>query len=108
MTALAAVLDLVGIAEGELRLWVASGWVVPETGAEGWDFREIDIARVRLIAELRHHLAIDEETVPVVLSLLDQLYRTRRDLNALCAAVAAQSDEVRVAIARALQKPSLQ
>jgi chaperone modulatory protein CbpM len=58
---------------------------------------------VRLIIEIRHELAIDDETVPVVLSLVDQLYGLRRELGALCGAIAAQPEATRQAIAAALR-----
>jgi len=46
----------------------------------------VDVARVRLIAELRE-LRMDEEAMPVVLSLLDQLYAARRRMRLLQQAV---------------------
>ena len=46
----------------------------------------MDVARLRLIVELRT-LAVDEEAMPVVLSLLDQLHATRRSLRLLRQAV---------------------
>jgi chaperone modulatory protein CbpM len=88
----------------ELRMWIDSGWVRPEGEAGNWLFREVDVARVRLIVEIRHDLAIDAEAVPVVLSLLDQLYGLRRELGALCGAVAAQPEATRQAIAAALRQ----
>ena len=64
------------VEEVEVRSWIAEAWVCPEgTGAEIRFTAETDVARVRLIRELRHDLEIEEETLPVVLSLLDQLYR---------------------------------
>ena len=103
MTGLASVIEIVGIEEAELRLWIDSGWIKPEPIAQSWDFHEVDIARARLIAEMRRDLEIADDTVPVILSLLDQLYRLRHDLSALCAADAAQPEEVRVAIAAVLR-----
>ena len=50
-------------------------------------FQDIDVARVRLILELRRDLAMDDETLPVVLSLMDQLYRERARLRRLCDAL---------------------
>ena len=102
MIALAALLERVGIAEAELRVWIESGWVKPEGAPGFWAFHEIDVARVRLIAEIRHDLAIDDDALPVVLSLLDQLYALRSDVTALCGAVADQPVAVRDAIAAAL------
>jgi chaperone modulatory protein CbpM len=53
---------------------------------------------------MRRDLAIDADAVPVVLSLLDQLYGLRRELGALCGAVAAQPAAVRQAIEAALRE----
>lgn len=52
-----------------------------------WYFRDIDVARLRLILELRRDLALQEEALPVVLRLLDQVYETRRHLLRLRHAV---------------------
>jgi chaperone modulatory protein CbpM len=88
----------------ELTRWIESGWVRPEGGEGGWLFHAVDVARVRLIIEISHELAIDDEAIPVVLSLLDQVYGLRRELAALCGAVAEQPDPVRQAIGAALRK----
>jgi chaperone modulatory protein CbpM len=104
MTALAVVTEIVGVEERELRLWIASGWIKPEPAAESWEFHEVDIARTRLIAEMRRDLEIADDTMPILLSLIDQIYGLRRDLSALCAAVAAQPAEVRAAIAELLHR----
>lgn len=86
----------------ELTHWVELGWVVPERPADEARaepaFSEIDIARVRLICDLRHDLAVEEETMPLVLSLLDQLYALRRQMRALSGALQRQPDDVRRAI----------
>jgi chaperone modulatory protein CbpM len=66
--------------EYELRDWIARRWVRPEEGDDGYGFEDIDVARVRLISALRHDLQIDMQTLPVVLSLLDQLHDARRQL----------------------------
>ena len=74
MIGLEAVIRLVGgVEEVELRRWIAERWVRPETGDMGFVFHEVDVARVRLIRELRYELAIDDEAMPVVLQLLDQV-----------------------------------
>ena len=71
-------------------------------GAGGWLFHEIDVARVRLIVELRDELGLDEEAMPTVLSLLDQLYEARRQMRALRQALAAVPAEAREAVLREL------
>lgn len=77
------VVIVAGLDRAELERWIESAWVRPEGEAPAWLFREIDVARVRLLVSLRHELHIDEEAIPVVLSLLDQLYATRRQLRTL-------------------------
>ena len=87
-----------GLQEAELRRWIDERWVRPERAASGFVFREVDVARVRLIVELRHELAIDDEALPVVLQLLDQVYALRRRLKAMSEAIDAQPDAVRQAV----------
>ena len=91
-----AVIRLIGgLGDDDLRHWIAERWVRPESGAEGYVFHAVDVARVRLIRELRYELAIDEEAMPVVLQLLDQVYGLRRRLRRVRDAIAAQPDSVR-------------
>jgi len=70
-----------GVTEADLRRWLEHDWVRPEQRAGEPAFREIDVARVRLIHDLHAELEVEEPTLPLVLSLLDQLYATRRQLR---------------------------
>ena len=63
----------------------------------------MECARIRLICTLRYELEIDAGTLPVVLSLIDQLYDTRQRLLSLTAAVAAQDKAVQAAIISAIE-----
>jgi chaperone modulatory protein CbpM len=99
MKSLDTVLALIsGVDAAELRHWIDERWVRPESSGEGYLFGEVDIARVRLIAELRQELSIDEEALPVVLDLLDQVYTLRRRLRRMYQAIEAQPSEVREAL----------
>jgi chaperone modulatory protein CbpM len=99
MIGIDAVMRLIGgLQEAELRHWIEERWVRPEPASEGYVFREVDVARVRLIVELRRELAIDEEALPVVLQLLDQVYALRRRLRAMTEALDAQPAAVREAV----------
>jgi len=92
-----------GLDRAELDRWIDNAWVLPEREGDRLLFRDIDVARVRLIRELREELRVEEDTLPVVLSLLDQLYQTRRTMRRLRDAVAAAApDEVRQRIAAVL------
>jgi chaperone modulatory protein CbpM len=84
---------------GALRRWIALGWVLPQRGGDGVRFEASDVARVRLICELHYELRIEEDSMSVVLSLMDQLYEARCHLRALLSAVTAQPAEVRASIA---------
>ncbi len=92
-----------GLQPAEVEQWIGNAWLHAEGAPGQYSFREIDVARVRLIQELRHDLGVDDEALPVVLSLVDQLYATRRQMQRLRRAVeVAAPDEVRQAILSAL------
>jgi chaperone modulatory protein CbpM len=91
-----------GLDRVELTHWVENRWVLPECHGERWVFRDVDIARVELILDIRRDFAVDDEAMPVVLGLLDQVYSLRRQMRRLCDAVAVQPPEVQDAIRRAL------
>ena len=86
----------------ELIRWVEERWVLPERHAETWVFHEVDVARIELIIEIRRDFAVDDEAMPLVLSLLDQVYSLRRQMRRLCDAVAAQPEDIQAAIRQAL------
>jgi chaperone modulatory protein CbpM len=67
----------------DLERWISNDWVRPDGRDGDYAFREIDVARVRLIQELRDTLEINEAALPVVLLLLDQLYDLRRRMREL-------------------------
>ena len=73
--------ELGDVAPSELTAWVERGWVRPETGEAGWEFLAIDVARARLIRDLRQRMEVAEDMLPLVLSLLDQVYTLRAQLR---------------------------
>lgn len=90
------------LGEAELLAWVERGWVLPESAETGWVFHDIDVARVQLIHDLRRQMDVGEDSMSLVLSLLDQVYDLRSRLHAVLRAVEAQPDDVRAAIRAAL------
>lgn len=88
----------------ELRDWVQAGWVVPAMGDSGPVYDELDMARVRLVCELRAELDVPEDAVPLVLSLLDQVHGLRREMRSLVQAVDAQPENVRAAVRAAYRE----
>jgi chaperone modulatory protein CbpM len=79
----AVVQSIPGLTEETLRAYVTAAWVRPAQRDGEPLFSEADLARLRLIQDLRDALEVEERTVPLVLSLLDQLYATRRELRAV-------------------------
>ena len=69
------------IGRDELSVWIEQNWVRPVRADDNWQFDDCDVARLELICDLRRGLDINEEAVPIVLSLLDQLYATRNTLR---------------------------
>ena len=70
-----------GLTLDDLELWVGNNWVKAHGNPGSYSFEEIDVARVRLIVDLRDDLEVNLEAMPVVLSLIDQLYDLRRQLR---------------------------
>ena len=65
-----------------LRVWVAQGWIKPaDEAAPGYS--EADLARASLICNLQDELGFDEEDVPVLLNLIDQIHGLRAELKGL-------------------------
>lgn len=88
----------------ELRIWVREGWVRPAQGAHGPVFDDLDVARIRLLCDLRKDMAVPNEAMPVVLTLMDHLHRTRRELRHVTEVVDEQPNDIRKAIIRTLRQ----
>ena len=80
------------VAPAEVELWVERAWVRPEGEPGHYLFHPIDEARARLILELRDELHINDEALPLVLSLLDQVYAARRHMRRVRATIEGHPD----------------
>jgi chaperone modulatory protein CbpM len=80
----------------ELQAWIEQRWVRPLKTPQGPVFDDADEARIGLIRELRQELLVNDDALGVVLTLLDQLYATRRVLKRVEEAVAALPEPMRV------------
>ena len=89
-----------------LRVWVRNGWVRPGRKAERLVFTDVDIARARLVCHLEDDLAVEQESIPIVLSLMDQVYGLRAALRELSGAIERQPDDVRGKILEHLREKS--
>jgi chaperone modulatory protein CbpM len=61
-----------------LEAWIDAGWLRPHGSRSSREFSDIDVARARLIGDLRGDLGVNDEAVPVVLDLIDQIHGLRR------------------------------
>ena len=93
-----------GLDRVELRRWIENRWIVPEQPGEE---TPVAIPRGRYRAgradpAFRREFAIDDEAMPLVLGLLDQVYSLRRQMRRLCDAIEGQPTDIRDAIRLAL------
>lgn len=88
----------------DLRLWVRKGWVKPSPSVNGPLFDELDIARIRLICDLRKDLALPSESLPMILALIDQIHGLRRELRTIANAVGRLPPETRLEMSKALRE----
>jgi chaperone modulatory protein CbpM len=69
-----------------LDAWIEAEWLVPLTKGKAFLFSEADLARARLIRDLKADFGVNDEGIAIVLHLLDQLHGLRclvRDIHAM-------------------------
>jgi chaperone modulatory protein CbpM len=91
----------------EIRLlheWIEIGLVAPKRGETGYLFDEVDVARVHLLCDLSFDMGVGHESLPIILSLVDQLHRAHHSLRALAAAIAEQPEAIKSTITLSAQR----
>jgi chaperone modulatory protein CbpM len=64
-----------------LNAWIDAEWLLPVTGETKFLFSEADLARARLIRDLKVDFGVNDEGIAIVLHVLDQLHGLRRLLR---------------------------
>jgi chaperone modulatory protein CbpM len=77
-----------------LHHWLQAGWLCPRENGEGSGFSQVDLARAQLIGDLQN-LGINDEGIPVILDLVDQLHGLRSMLRELLTAIKESRQERR-------------
>ncbi|MGE8943950.1 hypothetical protein ACO2I3_18760 [Leptospira interrogans] len=77
-----------------LLTWIEEGVVAPHRDDQGYLFDRIDESRVALACDLHYRMGLDHASLPVILSLIDQLHDARHHLRRLTGAVAEQPELV--------------
>lgn len=94
------------ITRRRLRLWLRRGWIIPHQSPAGPRFDAADLARLRLICDLKDEIELSDDAITVVLSLIDQLHSVRHELRTLGQAIEAQPEHVRRAVQDAYRRLS--
>lgn len=63
------------------ELWIEQHWLIPEPSAAGPTFSDREIARARLILDLRSTFRVNDEGIDVILHLVDQIHGLRDALT---------------------------
>ena len=92
------------VSELEVTHWIKQSWVLPVEEDGELLFDEVDRARVQLIVELRRDLEVNDEAIPVVLRLLDQVYGLRHTLDELRQGIMGLSEEARAELEAKLKQ----
>ncbi|MCA8883455.1 MAG: hypothetical protein KDA50_06875 [Rhodobacteraceae bacterium] len=77
-----------------LTVCVTRAWVRPRHAETGPVFDDTDLARLRLIVELTEDLAVNDDAVPLILNLIDEVSSLRRRIRHLDAALAAEAPDL--------------
>jgi chaperone modulatory protein CbpM len=72
-----------GLQVQTLEFWIEQNWLIPEDTSAGLSFSDKDVARARLIRDLKRDFGVNDEGVDVILHLMDQLHGLRRALTHL-------------------------
>ena len=91
-----------------IDLWVDAGWLAPRGTSREWTFSEIDLARTLLIKDLTVDLGVNDEGVPIILGLVDQLHGLRGALRDLLVAIRTQPTNTRERLAAELRAVRLE
>ncbi len=83
-----------------LLAWIDDGLIAPHRDEAGYLFDRLDQSRVALACDLHYRMGLEHASLPVILSLIDQLHDARHHLRAMTRAVSEQPDDVQRDITR--------
>jgi chaperone modulatory protein CbpM len=68
-----------------LNAWVEAEWLMPMPSGTAYQFSDADLARTRLIQDLKMDFGVNDEGITIILHLLDQLHGLRSLLKDIAA-----------------------
>jgi chaperone modulatory protein CbpM len=72
-----------GVDVQTLEFWLEQRWLIPEETSAGRNFSDREVARARLVQNLKSEFGVNDEGIDVILHLLDQLHGLRSALTQL-------------------------
>jgi chaperone modulatory protein CbpM len=86
-----------------LSQWIAAGWLMPHRTETAQVFSEVDLARAHLVHDLQE-LGVNDEGIPIILDLIDQLHGVRRLLGGILAGFDTRPEAARRRLVAGLQE----
>jgi chaperone modulatory protein CbpM len=93
-----------GLTRARLTAFVQAEIVWPVHGERGPVYRQVDVARLQLLRDLSDQFEMSDDTLAVVMTLIDQLHEVRSDLRSVLRAITDEPVEIRERLGRALQR----
>jgi chaperone modulatory protein CbpM len=76
-------LHLIRLDRATLTVWIEEAWLSPGERDGERVFEEVDLARARLILDLKQDLGVNDQGVGVILHLVDQVHGLRSAMREL-------------------------
>lgn len=89
---------IVELTPPRLTAWVEARIVQPVLTETGPAYRDLDLARLRTLCDLDDSYGLGAEALGLVMSLMDQVHVMHADLEALMAALSAETPDVRARV----------
>ena len=86
-----------------LTTWIEEGVVEPDRDEEGYLFDAVDESRVALACDLHYRMGLEHASLPIIISLIDQLHDARHHLRNLTRALGDLPNSVRQEITKQIK-----
>ena len=74
------VIKMYGIDEELINICIINNWIVP-VNAKKRLFDQEDLSRLCLIKDLRYDMGVNDEAIPIIMSLLDQIHWLKKQIS---------------------------